>query len=77
MKTTRRQFIAKASAAFAGIQILPSHVWADSPNGKLNLVHIGCGGMGGGDRGALRSHPKVNVIGLCDVDAGQLAGAKK
>ena len=77
MKTTRRQFLTKTSAAFAGVQFLPSHVWADSPNGKLNLVHVGCGGMGGSDRGALRSHPKVNVIGLCDVDSGQLAGAKK
>ncbi len=77
MKTTRRQFIAKTSAAFAGVQFLPSRAWAQSPNGKLNLVHIGVGGMGGSDRGALRSHPKVHVAGLCDVDSGRLEGAKK
>ena len=29
------------------------------------------------DRGALRNHKKVNVLGLCDIDANRLAKAKK
>ena len=47
MKTTRRQFLTKSSAAFAAVNFLPSRAWADSPNGKLNLAHIGVAGMGG------------------------------
>ena len=77
MKMKRRQFIAKASTVFAGVNFLPGRVWAESPNGKLNLIHIGVGGMGGADRGALRGHKKVNVLGLCDIDAGRLQAAKK
>ena len=33
--------------------------------------------MGGADRGALRGHKKVNVVGLCDIDSGRLDAAKK
>jgi len=77
MKTTRRKFIAKASTVFAGMQILPSHVWANSPNGKLNVVHIGCGGMGKADRKALHSHQEIHVTGLCDIDTKHLASAAK
>ena len=73
----RRQFIVKASTVFAGVNFLPGHAWAESPNGKLNLIHIGVGGMGGSDRGALRGHKKVNVLGLCDIDSNRLAAAKK
>lgn len=67
----------KASTVFAGVQFLPGHAWAESPNGKLNLIHIGVGGMGGADRGALAGHKKVNVLGLCDIDSNRLAAAKK
>ncbi|MGI9242646.1 MAG: Gfo/Idh/MocA family protein, partial [Verrucomicrobiales bacterium] len=73
----RRQFIAKASTVFAGVNFLPGSAWSQSPNGKLNLIHIGVGGMGGADRGALGKHAKVNVLGLCDIDAGRLEAAKK
>jgi predicted dehydrogenase len=77
MKTSRRKFINKASAAFAGVQFLPSHVWANSPNGKLNLVQIGCGGKGAGDLAQMRSHPKVHIAALCDIDSKILDGVKR
>ena len=44
-------------------------------NDKLRLAGIGVGGMGGADLAALSSHPKVEVVALCDVDAGKLAAA--
>ena len=44
-------------------------------NDKLRLAGIGVGGMGGADLAALASHPKVEVVALCDVDAGNLAAA--
>ena len=44
-------------------------------NDKLRLAGIGVGGMGGADLAALSSHPQVEVVALCDVDAGNLAAA--
>ena len=44
-------------------------------NDKLRLAGIGVGGMGGADLAALSSHPKVEVVALCDVDAAKLAAA--
>ena len=44
-------------------------------NDKLRLAGIGVGGMGGADLAALSSHPNVEVVAVCDVDAGKLAAA--
>jgi len=44
-------------------------------NDKLRLAGIGVGGMGGADLASLSSHPHVEVVALCDVDAGNLAAA--
>ena len=40
-------------------------------NDKLRLAGIGVGGMGGADLAALSSHPKVEVVALCDVDGAK------
>ena len=60
----RRQFIVKASSVFAGVNFLPGHAWAESPNGKLNLIHIGVGGMGGSDRGEVAHRPQLSEGGV-------------
>jgi len=44
-------------------------------NDRLRLAGIGVGGMGGADLASLASHPRVEVVALCDVDAGNLAAA--
>ena len=44
-------------------------------NDRLRLAGIGVGGMGKGDLAALSSHPNVEVVALCDVDAANLAAA--
>ena len=44
-------------------------------NDRLRLAGIGVGGMGGADLASLSSHPHVEVVALCDVDAGNLAAA--
>lgn len=44
-------------------------------NDKLRLAGIGVGGMGGADLASLASHPHVEVVALCDVDAGNLSAA--
>ena len=63
---TRRRFL-KASAAFAGWNLLPSNVWANPPSKKFYTAHIGIGGMGKGDLKNIISHPLVEAIGLADV----------
>ncbi|MCG8307277.1 MAG: Gfo/Idh/MocA family oxidoreductase [Cytophagales bacterium] len=72
----RRNFI-KNAAAFASITIMPSSVWAMAKNGKVRTAHIGVGGMGNADLGAIASHKMVEVTALCDVDSNALAAAKK
>lgn len=68
---TRRDFL-KTGAAVTALNLLPSHAWAQSPNGKLRTAHIGVGGMGNSDLTALASHPQVEVAAMCDVDLNNL-----
>lgn len=73
----RREFL-KTGAAFASWTLLADGrvgARAVSPNGKLRTAHIGVGGMGGGDLNSIASHKQVEVAGLCDVDAKNLAAA--
>ena len=44
---------------------------------RLRTAHIGVGGMGFEDLKAVSSHPLVDVVALCDVDADLLARAKE
>src|SRR5262249_38153113 len=79
---TRRRFL-KTTAAAAGAALLgaPNFVSCRSPNEKLNIVIIGCGGRGAGNMGSVMSE---NIVGLCDVSepnllqaATRTTGAKK
>ncbi len=76
---SRRAFLASATTATvvaAGCctaggkmntaQVVPRKL---SPNGKMNIASIGCGGMGSGDiMSCHKEADKVNVVALCDVD---------
>ena len=83
----RRAFI-KATAAALGAttlgvpQIIPARVLAAAgrlgANDRLNIGHIGVGGMGGGHLGymlARQTRNEVNVVAVCDVDKNRLASA--
>ena len=73
----RRHFI-KSSAALASLSSLPGRRWSKTKaDGKLRTAHIGVGGMGSADLAAISSHDLVAVTALCDVDALNLAAAKK
>ncbi len=76
LQPSRRHFLRSASAACIA---LPS--WARSvhaaENGRVRLASIGVGGMGGNDLASLSSHPKIDVVALCDVDSERLAAASK
>jgi predicted dehydrogenase len=72
---TRRQFLRQTAALGVGLTILPSGLRASAPNSRLQLASIGVGGMGAADLGQFLGHPKIDVVALCDIDAGRLASA--
>ena len=79
MKTSRRSFLASATAAaglvpFSGF---PAIVSRRSPNSALSHACVGTGNMAFADLNGLRSHPDIHITALCDVDANYLARARK
>ncbi len=75
VSSSRRDFIKQAAAAgvlLAGMP-RPARARVDS---KLRVLSIGVTGtIGGTDRKIIASHPRVEIAGLCDIDAGVLAQA--
>jgi len=71
--SSRRTFM-KTTAALGAAVALPSFSMraAANKNSKLRILHIGVGGIGGMQRGQLKSHPKVEFGFLCDVDSNTL-----
>jgi predicted dehydrogenase len=65
MKLTRRTFLAGAAATMAGCATSGPGARRVSPNEKLNIAAIGCGGKGFSDIWECRGE---NVVALCDVD---------
>ena len=65
----RRDFIKVGAATAAAFTILPSGSYGKtrrlSPNDKVNIATIGCGGMGRANLVALAS---MNHVAMCDVD---------
>ena len=82
----RRSFLAGSVAAAAAVSLGASasesvkttRVRAAarlSANGKVRVMAFGVGGMGETDLSQVASHPMVEVVGLCDVDARTLTAA--
>jgi len=71
----RRTFLA-ASAAASAMGLLGGCVSAQpkrvSPNGKIAHACIGVGGMGEYDFKNFLSHPKAEIVAICDVDKNTL-----
>ena len=71
-RQSRRRFIQSTGLAATAMGF-PAIVSAKSPNAKLNLAIIGCGGRGGSN---LANTAKTeNVVALCDVNAQNLSRA--
>ena len=65
----RRNFIKTAAAASAGAFILPRFSIGQpgpSANSKLNIAHIGAGGIANMAYGGCKGE---NVVALCDIDS--------
>src|SRR4051794_13561093 len=78
---SRRRFLKAstfgiAAAGFAGPLVMRGSAASTAANGKLNLAVVGCGGQGRGDMGGMLSSGEVNLVALCDPDAGQIAQAR-
>jgi predicted dehydrogenase len=75
-KLTRRGFLQTGVAGSIGFALAGTVGWslAQSPNEKLNIAVIGCGGRGAANLKAVSSH---NIVALCDVDETRLAAAAK
>lgn len=71
--TTRRHFLVGMGLAAA----FPGLIRAAGAGTKVHHACIGVGGMGWGDLQNFKSHPDVEIIALCDVDAARLDRARK
>ncbi|HJP82801.1 MAG TPA: Gfo/Idh/MocA family oxidoreductase [Fimbriimonadaceae bacterium] len=80
---TRRQVLEGATATLAAGALAPiakatdSSAWRNrtqSPNDKLVIGLIGCGGMGASNMRSLMAFPDVEVAALCDVDENRIPG---
>jgi predicted dehydrogenase len=65
-RISRRDFMGGAAAALA-FTVVPGHVLAQPPSGKVNVAAIGAGGMGAGNTRACAA-AGANIVALCDVD---------
>lgn len=77
---SRRNFIKSASIVAGSFMIVPRHVLGKgfiAPSDKLNIAGIGIGGKGESDLSEFAKNPKVNIVGLCDVDDRQAATSRK
>ena len=74
-RVTRRNFIQLAGAAGAGVLGFPAILRSQSPNSRLNVAVIGCGGRGASNFAGVLGE---NIVALCDVnEVNLLAGAAK
>jgi predicted dehydrogenase len=76
----KRDFLKKGGIGVLGALAAPSLLNANvknNPDGRLRTAHIGVGNMGGEDLRDISSHPQVDVVALCDVDAVNLSAARK
>lgn len=74
---TRRQFLKTAAVASATPYLLSSRVWADAPSDRLNHACIGADGMGWSDLTSLASHPRIEIVAVCDVDLARMEKARE
>ena len=76
-RINRREFLRNSATAGAGFWIAGRQVGfgqEKSPNAKLNIACIGCGGQAASD---MKSVSTENIVALCDVDSRRLEAAAK
>ena len=76
-RLTRRQLLGRAGALGAALPLSRVCRADDAASDVVRIAHVGVGGMGRSDLNSVASSPHANIVGLCDIDAGRLAGAAK
>src|SRR6266540_1970358 len=72
---TRRQFLGVTGITTGALLVgFPAVLRARSPNDKLNIAIIGCGGRGAGNLAEVSTE---NIVALCDVNERNLEAAAK
>ncbi len=71
----RRNFI-KTTAAGSLAFMLPFSPSAFASDKKLRVAQVGLGSMGLNDLKDIASHPSVEIVALCDVDANKINAVK-
>jgi predicted dehydrogenase len=79
MNTNRRSFLTASALGAAGFfsGCASPGPRGIPPNGKLNHACIGVGNMGWADISNFRTHPRTQIVALCDVDKNNLTRAAK
>ena len=73
----KREFLKTSALGALGVMLAPSLLRSFPGQRRLRTAHIGVGNMGAEDLKAISSHPRVDVVALCDVDALNLEAAHK
>jgi len=73
----KREFLKNSTLGALGVMLAPRLLSAFPAANRLRTAHIGVGNMGAEDLMAISSHPSVDVVALCDVDALNLSAAHK
>lgn len=75
---SRRQFVTSAATSIiAGPLAFEKITGVNNQRDVLSHACIGVGGMGGHDLQQFKSHPRVRIVALCDVDANNLKKASE
>jgi hypothetical protein len=77
---SRKEFLALSALSGLGLMAgcaTTATARSISPDGKLRHACIGVRGMGGVDLPSFQSHPRLEIVALCDVDKNHLAEAAK
>ncbi|MEI6076507.1 MAG: Gfo/Idh/MocA family oxidoreductase [Verrucomicrobiota bacterium] len=76
---SRKKFLTLSTLGSLGLLTGCAHATARRipPDGKLRHACIGVRGMGGVDLASFKSHPRLEIVAICDVDENHLAEAAK
>ena len=72
LPVSRRRFVRQSLFASGAVLGAPAILRCASPNSRLDVAVIGCGGRGGHNLAQMGTE---NVVGLCDVNANNLGAA--
>lgn len=72
---SRRQFLSSTAATIAAASLARGARAQTSPNERITMGLIGCGGMGKGDLSCFLGNPDVDFAVVCDPDQAHMAEA--